>query len=96
MQITDELLDRIEALSMLSFKPEEREKTKEGFQRMLDFVAKLQELDTTGVEPLIHMTDEVNRLIPDEATEPLPQKLVLKNAPASDDAHFHVPKVLKK
>ncbi|MEM6805259.1 MAG: Asp-tRNA(Asn)/Glu-tRNA(Gln) amidotransferase subunit GatC [Bacteroidota bacterium] len=96
MQITDELLDRIEGLSMLSFGPEEREKTKAGFQRMLDFVAKLQELDTAGVEPLIHMTDEVNQLIPDEPSEPLPQKLVLKNAPLSDEAHFHVPKVLKK
>lgn len=96
MQITDELLDRIEALSMLSFDKAERKNTKESFQRMLNFVEKLQELDTTGVEPLIHMTAEVNQLIPDEAAEPLPQKLVLKNAPASDDAHFHVPKVLKK
>lgn len=96
MQITDELLDRIEALSKLRFDKDERENTKEGFQNMLNFVEKLQELDTTGVEPLIHMTEELNQLIPDEASEPLPQKLVLKNAPASDDAHFHVPKVLKK
>ncbi len=96
MQITDELLKRIEALSMLSFDAEERESTKEGFQRMLNFVEKLQELDTKGVEPLIHMTEEFNQLIPDVAAEPLPQKLVLKNAPACDDAHFHVPKVLKK
>jgi len=81
---------------MISFDKEERENTKQGFQKMLNFVAKLQELDTEGVDPLIHMTEEVMQLLPDKPAEPLPQKLVLKNAPASDHEHFHVPKVLKK
>ncbi len=96
MKITDELLDKIAHLSKLHLSGEERDELKEDFQRMLDFVDKLQEVDTTGVEPLIHMTDAVNRLREDKPQPPLSQEALLKNAPQSDGTHFMVPKVVKK
>ncbi len=95
MKITDQLLDKIEKLSMLSFNDSEREQYKEEFQRILNFVEKLQEVDTSQVEPLIHVTNEVNHLREDEITGQVSREEALKNAPDSDGRFFVVPKVVK-
>ena len=96
MQITDELLDKIASLSRLHIQEEERETIRNDFQRMLDFVSKLQEVNTDDVDPLIHMTQEQNRLRADEPTGTLDRKQALKNAPDHDGTYFRVPKVLDK
>jgi len=96
MKITDELLDKIARLSMLSFQENEKEKYKTEFQRTLDFVEKLQEVDTTGVEPLIHITEEVATLRPDEVDEGVSTEEALQNAPEKDGNFFLVPKVVKE
>ncbi len=69
---------------------------KKDFQKMLDLVDKLQEVDTTGIEPLIHITQEKNRLRTDEAVLKLDREDVLRNAPNQDGQYFRVPKVVKK
>lgn len=96
MKITDELLSKIASLSKLSFSEEEKEVYKQDFQKMLDFVDKLQEVDTEGVEPLIHMTKEVNRLRKDVPSGGLKTSQALSNSPKRDARFFRVPKVLKK
>ena len=96
MQITDELLDKVAKLSKLEIPAEKREQMKGDFQKMLDFVARLQEIDTEGIEPLIHMTQEVNRLREDVPSMKLDRGEVLKNAPDQAGDHFRVPKILKK
>lgn len=96
MKITDELLDKIANLSKLHLEGETREQLKADFQRILDFVEKLQELNTDEVEPLIHMTAELNHFRQDEPQAPLPRESSLSNAPKHDEAFFRVPKVLKK
>ena len=96
MNITDELMDKVARLAKLHLDGAEREALKEDFQRMLDFVGKLQEVDTSGVEPLIHMTEEVNRLRADIPQPPIDRKEMLDNAPETDGAFFMVPKVVKK
>jgi aspartyl-tRNA(Asn)/glutamyl-tRNA(Gln) amidotransferase subunit C len=53
-------------------------------------------LDTTGVEPLMHMSDEVNVLREDIVGPMLGEEEALKNAPHHDDHYFKVPKVIKK
>ena len=63
---------------------------------MLNLVDKLQEVDTTGVEPLIHITQEKNRLRQDEAVLRLDREDVLRIAPNQDGQYFRVPKVVKK
>jgi aspartyl-tRNA(Asn)/glutamyl-tRNA(Gln) amidotransferase subunit C len=63
---------------------------------MIAFVEKLNELDLEGVQPLMHMTDEVNVLREDEVTGSITREEALKNAPAHDDQFFKVPKVIKK
>jgi len=57
---------------------------------------KLNELDTTGIKPLLHMTDEVNVLREDEVKGSITRKEALKNAPSHDGQFFKVPKVIKK
>ena len=96
MQITDALIDKLAGLSKLEIPEEEREAIKTDFERMLSFVDKLQEVDTTGVEPLIHVTEEVNHLREDVPRDRLTTEETLKNAPDHDGQHFRVPKVVKK
>lgn len=96
MKITDELLDKIANLAKLEIPEEEREALRHDFQKMLDFVDKLQEVDTQGVAPLIHMTDEVNRLREDLPQGELDRQEVLRNAPDADATYFRVPKILDK
>lgn len=96
MKITDELVDKLAALSKLSFEADEKEQIKSDLQRMLDFVDQLKEVDVEGIEPLIHMIDEEVELRVDQPEESLPIKKVLRNAPAKEGNFFKVPKVVKK
>ena len=63
---------------------------------MLLFVDKLNELDTSSVEPLIYMTDETNVLREDIMQQNISQKEALKNAPKKDSDYFKVPKMVNK
>jgi len=96
MQITDKLIDKVAKLSKLHFEGEDRKEIKQDFQRILDFVDKLQEVDTEGVEPLIHIIDEVNHLREDTPQYQIARESALKNAPASEGEFFKVPKVVNK
>lgn len=62
--------------------------------QVLGYVAMLQELDVTGVEPLTHALDQVNVLREDVAQPGLPVEAALMNAPDRDDVYFAVPKVI--
>lgn len=96
MQVNDELVDQLSNLARLSFKPEEKEGIKTDLQKMISFIEKLNELDTTGVEPLLFMTDEVNVLRDDEVKGSITREEALLNAPLKDDQFFKVPKVIRK
>lgn len=96
MQVDDALIEKLAELSMLKFNDAEKEEIKADLQKMIGFIDKLQELDTTGVEPLMHMTDEYNVLRNEEVGPMLKQEEALKNAPHHDSQYFKVPKVIKK
>ncbi len=96
MQVDDALIEKLAQLSMLKFNNEEKEEIKADLQKMIGFIDKLQELDTTGVEPLMHMSDEVNVLRDDVAGNMLSRSEALQNAPHHDESYFKVPKVIKK
>lgn len=96
MQVTDELFDKIANLSRLEIKAEERAEMKQGMQKMLGFVEKLNELDTTGVAPVLHMSLEVNVLRTDEVKGSVSRNEALQNAPTKDETFFKVPKVIRK
>ena len=96
MEITDEIVDHIAHLSRLQFEGEKKGAIREDLKRIIGFMAKLQELDTENVEPLIFMTDEVNNLRDDVAEVTVSQEEALKNAPKRDSDYFRIPKVLDK
>ena len=96
MQITDQLIDKVAKLGKLTFEGQDREEIKSDFQRILNFVDKLREVDTEGVEPLIHITQEHTHLREDQPQLTLPKEEALRNAPKADGDFFLVPKVVKK
>ena len=96
MEVNDELIDNFSRLARLEFNAEEKQKIKNDLQKMIAFIDKLNELDTTGVDPLLHMSDNVNVLRDDEVKGTISRKDALKNAPVHDEQFFKVPKVIKK
>ena len=96
MQVDDALIEKLAELSMLKFTEAEKEEIRGDLEKMIGFIDKLQELDTTGVEPLMHMSEEVNVLRDDVPGPMLSQEEALKNATHHDGQYFKVPKVIKK
>lgn len=96
MEVNDALIDKLANLARLKIEDSERESVKTDLQKMIQFVEKLNELDTTGVEPLLHVSSNVNILRADEVKGNISRNEGLKNAPIHDEQFFKVPKVIKK
>lgn len=96
MKIDKKIVEKLADLSKLEFNDKSRKEIINDLNKMLAFVEKLHEIDTTNVEPLIYMTDEVNVLREDDVHHEITQKDALKNAPKKDSDYFKVPKVLRK
>ncbi len=87
---------KLAELAKLEFNNEELIEIQHDLEQMIGFVEKLNEIDTSHVEPLTHITEGENTLREDEVKESIDIETALKNAPASRDRFFTVPKVIKK
>lgn len=96
MEVNDVLIEKLANLSRLEFSEEEKQEIKIDLEKMIGFIDKLNELDTTGVEPLLHVSDNVNVFRKDEVKGEIDKEDVFKNAPLHDNDFFKVPKVIKK
>jgi aspartyl-tRNA(Asn)/glutamyl-tRNA(Gln) amidotransferase subunit C len=96
MKIDDKKLDHLAKLANLAIADEEREKLKSDMTEILSWVKKLEEVDTENIEPLIHMTQEINRVRDDDEIENLTVEETLQNAAVKKEGYFVVPKVIKK
>jgi aspartyl-tRNA(Asn)/glutamyl-tRNA(Gln) amidotransferase subunit C len=96
MSVDNNTVDKIAELAKLEFNDTAKDEIKADLNKMLDFVDKLNELDTDNVEPLIYMLDEEHELRADEVKGHVTQQSGLKNAPNKDTDYFKVPKVIKK
>jgi aspartyl-tRNA(Asn)/glutamyl-tRNA(Gln) amidotransferase subunit C len=96
MEVNDAMVDKLAHLARLKFNEQEKQEIKTDLQRMIAFVEKLNELNLDGVEPLLHMSDEVNVLREDEIKGSVTREEALKNAPLHDEQFIKVPKVIKK
>jgi len=96
MEINSQLVDNIAHLARLHFTDEEKKEIESDLQRMISFVEKLGEIDTTGIEPLQHMGSSINILREDEVKGSISRQEALQNAPVTDGVFFKVPKVIKK
>ena len=94
--INDALINKLAHLSMLEFGDEEKEEMKVELEKMLSFIEKLNELDTSGVKPLLHMSDNEDVFRDDIVQGQISKEEAFKNAPLHDENFFKVPKVIKK
>ena len=85
---------KVAKLSRLDLTEAEVEEFTGQLSAILDYVEKMNELDTAGVEPLAHCLPVSNVLREDSAKESLGTEKVLANAPQRDDEFFKVPKIL--
>ncbi|QQR87590.1 MAG: Asp-tRNA(Asn)/Glu-tRNA(Gln) amidotransferase subunit GatC [Flavobacteriales bacterium] len=97
MKLDDATLDRIAELAKLDFSdPSARATILQDMERVLGFVAKLEEVDTAGVEPLIFMTEGEDILRDDVASLEMTKAEALMNSPVKDSDYFKVPRVVDK
>jgi len=96
MEVNNALVDKLANLARLKFDASAKEEIRHDLQKMIRFVEKLNELDTSGVEPLLHMSSNINVLRADEVTGSISREKGLQNAPIHDDQFFKVPKVIRK
>lgn len=94
MKVNNKLVEHLAHLSRLDFDDDSKEKMKFDFEKMLDFVAKLEEVDTENVEPLSYISSELNVLREDKVEQVLTQEQALKNAPVNDTDYIRIPKVI--
>jgi aspartyl-tRNA(Asn)/glutamyl-tRNA(Gln) amidotransferase subunit C len=95
-KIDTKMVDELAHLARLEFGDEAKQEVLNDMNRMLAFVDKLNELDTSQVEPLIYMTGEHNVLRPDIPEQTVTQKEALMNAPKKDSDYFKAPKVIEQ
>ncbi|MEM6841397.1 MAG: Asp-tRNA(Asn)/Glu-tRNA(Gln) amidotransferase subunit GatC [Bacteroidota bacterium] len=94
MKIDRDTVKKIAHLARLEYDPETEEAMMASMTEILDWVEKLDEVDTEGVEPLIHMAYEINIMREDEVKEHLDRQAATDLAPRHDQQFFRVPKVL--
>ena len=92
--ISDETMEYVSILSKLELTGEEKEQAKKDMERMLDYIDKLNELDTTGVEPLSHVFPVYNCFREDVVTNGDQSADLMANAPEQQDNQLVVPKTI--
>jgi aspartyl-tRNA(Asn)/glutamyl-tRNA(Gln) amidotransferase subunit C len=94
MTINSELISRLEHLARLELTDQERAALQTDLNKILQMVEKLQELDTTHVEPLVYLNEEGNVWREDEVKYQVDRAAALQNAPDQDGTFFKVAKVI--
>ena len=92
--IDDETIENVCILAKLSLGEEAKAKAKQDMQKMLDYVEKLDELDTDGVEPLSHIFGDENVFRDDVVTNGDNKEAMLANAPKEKEGQYQVPKTI--
>ena len=93
--IDDATIDYVGILAKLELSDEEKEQAKKDMANMLDHIDKLNELDTTGVEPMSHVFPVENVMREDVVTNGDGSEDTLANAPERRDTTFVVPKTVE-
>jgi len=96
MALNREQVEHVAKLARLSLTTEEAERLSVQLTQILDYVAKLQELDVSKVEPTTHSVEVASTPLRDDVPrESLPVDEALANAPARDGSHFSVPRIIE-
>lgn len=89
--ISDETIEYVGILAKLELSDAEKEQAKADMGRMLDYIDKLSELNTDGVEPMSHVFSAENVFREDVVTNGDDRERLLSNAPQEKDGMFVVP-----
>ena len=94
MSVSKEDVEKIAKLAKLNFSDEELENFTPQMNEILNYMDKLNELDTENVEPLSHPVEQINVFREDKLKQSISTEDALKNAPSKDEQFFKVPKVI--
>lgn len=95
MSVSKDDIKQMAELSKIQLTEDEAEKYAQSISKIVDYMEVLDEVDTTDVEPLIHINLAESRYREDVADEPMLHEDALKNAPDADTDYFRVPKVIE-
>jgi aspartyl-tRNA(Asn)/glutamyl-tRNA(Gln) amidotransferase subunit C len=95
-EISKDTIEEIADLALLELTPEEKKQYSQQLNSILSFFKKLNDLDTTEVEPTRHPIEELKNVFrQDEPWEGLTQEEVLKNAAQKKEGYIKAPRILK-
>ena len=90
------MIEKLANLARLKFDETEKVQIKTDLQNMIGMIEKMNELNTTDVVPLLHITENVNVLREDVVEGSITNEEALQNAANKNAPFFIVPKVIKK
>jgi aspartyl-tRNA(Asn)/glutamyl-tRNA(Gln) amidotransferase subunit C len=93
VNINQNVISKLARLSKLKFNEDEMKLISNDLSKMLDFINQLQDLDTEGIDPLIHVNEEINNWREDQVQGMISQEEALSNSPVKDGTYFKLPKV---
>jgi len=93
--ISDETIKYVAALAKLDLSEEEAVRAKIDLSQIIEYVNRMNELDTTGIEPMSHVFAYENVFREDVVTNRSERDVILSNAPESKDGGFKVPKTVE-
>lgn len=96
MRINAETIHKVADLARIEIKETEVDGLIDEMSKILTFMEKLNELDTSAVEPLVYMNAEVNVWRADEVRQDLEVSVALQNAALHTESFFMVPKIIEK
>jgi aspartyl-tRNA(Asn)/glutamyl-tRNA(Gln) amidotransferase subunit C len=88
-------IDRLALLARLDLSEDEKKLFSKQLGSIIDYIDKLNELDTTDVEPTAHVLPVKNVFRDDETRPSLPRDKALQNAPDAKDGFYKVPRIIE-
>jgi aspartyl-tRNA(Asn)/glutamyl-tRNA(Gln) amidotransferase subunit C len=95
MSLSDDQVRRIARLARIALTPDETGAVQERLNRVLGLIDEMRAVDTSGIEPMAHALELVQRLRADEVTQEDRRALYQSVAPAVEDGLYLVPKVIE-
>jgi aspartyl-tRNA(Asn)/glutamyl-tRNA(Gln) amidotransferase subunit C len=95
MKISKQDVEKIAHLARLELDPSKTEDIQSSINNVLEWMEALNQVDTTGVEPLVHMTSSINQFREDVALQNLNRQTALDLAPDANNQYFKVPQVIE-
>ena len=96
MKVTREDVENVALLSRLSIDEKDMDKNIQELSEFLEYVDRLQQVDTENVMPTAHVLPIQNVFREDVVKPSLDRDLALSNAPESEDGYFRVPKIIEE